>query len=195
MEVSSQLHAPAALPPGKRSESNWIGGWVGTRAGFTLWSRENCLSPAGYWTPATQPTARRYTDWAIPGVCSLLWDEYFTYLTLTSTHWIAEWVDLRAHLREVTKRKNSVSKWNRFPVNQLRSQSLKNIYTLIILFHLQRMANQLYLRHKCCSLHHQIFFVIIFVRNMLFLISCTFLLRKLFSVLLNRPWMKPYSVM
>jgi hypothetical protein len=30
MEVSGQLHAPAALPPGKEPlVLNWIGGWVG----------------------------------------------------------------------------------------------------------------------------------------------------------------------
>jgi hypothetical protein len=33
MEVSGQLHAPAALPPGERvSGTHWIGGWVGPRA-------------------------------------------------------------------------------------------------------------------------------------------------------------------
>jgi hypothetical protein len=30
MEVSGQLHAPAALPPGKEPPgTHWIGGWVG----------------------------------------------------------------------------------------------------------------------------------------------------------------------
>jgi hypothetical protein len=33
MEVSGQLHAPAALPPGKEPMVP-IGGWVGTRAGL-----------------------------------------------------------------------------------------------------------------------------------------------------------------
>jgi hypothetical protein len=33
MEVSGQLHAPAALPPVERAtRSHWIGGWVGPRA-------------------------------------------------------------------------------------------------------------------------------------------------------------------
>jgi len=32
MEVSGQLHAPAALPPGKEPVTHWIGGWVGPRA-------------------------------------------------------------------------------------------------------------------------------------------------------------------
>jgi hypothetical protein len=33
MEVSGQLHAPAALPPRERAPgTHWIGGWVGPRA-------------------------------------------------------------------------------------------------------------------------------------------------------------------
>jgi hypothetical protein len=33
MEVSIQLHVPAALPPKERSAgTHWIGGWVGARA-------------------------------------------------------------------------------------------------------------------------------------------------------------------
>jgi hypothetical protein len=35
MEVSSQLHAPAALLPGKKPPgTHWIGGWVDPRAGM-----------------------------------------------------------------------------------------------------------------------------------------------------------------
>jgi len=33
MEVSGQLHAPAALPQ-RAPGSHWIGGWVGSRAGL-----------------------------------------------------------------------------------------------------------------------------------------------------------------
>jgi hypothetical protein len=34
MEVSGQLQAPAALPPGERDPgTHWIWGWVGPRAG------------------------------------------------------------------------------------------------------------------------------------------------------------------
>jgi hypothetical protein len=33
MQVSDQLRAPAALPPGKKARgTHWIGGWVGSRA-------------------------------------------------------------------------------------------------------------------------------------------------------------------
>ena len=32
MGVGGQLHAPAALPPGKRPGTHFIGGWVGPRA-------------------------------------------------------------------------------------------------------------------------------------------------------------------
>ena len=34
MRVGGQLHAPAALPPGKRPGTHCIGGWVGPRAGL-----------------------------------------------------------------------------------------------------------------------------------------------------------------
>jgi hypothetical protein len=40
MEVSGQLHAPAALSPGKEPQVQiWMGGWVGHRAGldFLIW--------------------------------------------------------------------------------------------------------------------------------------------------------------
>jgi hypothetical protein len=32
MGMGGQLHAPAALPPGKRPGTHYIGGWVGPRA-------------------------------------------------------------------------------------------------------------------------------------------------------------------
>jgi hypothetical protein len=32
--VGGQRHAPAALPPGKRPGTHFIGGWVGQRAGL-----------------------------------------------------------------------------------------------------------------------------------------------------------------
>jgi hypothetical protein len=34
MGVGGQLHAPAALPQGKRPGTHYIGGWVGPRAGL-----------------------------------------------------------------------------------------------------------------------------------------------------------------
>jgi hypothetical protein len=33
MEVSGHLHAPATLPP-RKEPPDWIGGWMGTRAGL-----------------------------------------------------------------------------------------------------------------------------------------------------------------
>jgi hypothetical protein len=41
MDVSGQLHAPAALPPGKEPlVTYWIGGWVGPRAGTLIKNNE-----------------------------------------------------------------------------------------------------------------------------------------------------------
>jgi hypothetical protein len=46
MEVSGQLHTPAALPPGERGpRTNWIGGWVGPRADLDAVAKRKKKSP------------------------------------------------------------------------------------------------------------------------------------------------------
>jgi hypothetical protein len=63
MEVSGQLHAPAALHPGKepslsiRSEAGWTPEPV-----WMLGSREIILGPVKNQTPAVQAEVRRYTN-------------------------------------------------------------------------------------------------------------------------------------
>jgi hypothetical protein len=64
MEVSDQLHAPAALPLGKSPRCP-----LDRRLGAPQsWSghcgKEDNLDPAGYRTPAVQPVSRRCTEWA-----------------------------------------------------------------------------------------------------------------------------------
>jgi hypothetical protein len=67
MEVSSQLHALAALlPRGTASGTHWMGGWVSPRAGWMLWIRAKFLVPAGNRNSAVQLIAHRYTYSAIP---------------------------------------------------------------------------------------------------------------------------------
>jgi hypothetical protein len=64
MGVGVQCHAPAALPPGKRPGTHFIGGWVGFRAGL-----EGCgkiSSPSGFDPRTIQPISNRYIDYAIP---------------------------------------------------------------------------------------------------------------------------------
>jgi hypothetical protein len=63
MGVGSQVHAPAALPPRKRSGIYCIGDWVGLRAG--LKGAEN-LALTGIRFPDQQPVASVYSDYAIP---------------------------------------------------------------------------------------------------------------------------------
>jgi hypothetical protein len=67
MEVSGQVHATAALPPGK--DPHWIGGWVGPRAVLDVVKRK-IPSPhqeLNLRTPIIQPIAQHYTDSAIMG--------------------------------------------------------------------------------------------------------------------------------
>jgi hypothetical protein len=71
LEVSGQLHTPAALPPGKeppvpiREEIGWAPEPV-----WTTWRRENSWP---YWDSSSdpsvvQPVASRYTDCVIPAL-------------------------------------------------------------------------------------------------------------------------------
>jgi hypothetical protein len=60
MGVSGYRHDPTALPPGKRPDTHFIGGWVGPRA-----SLDGCVNfrlPAGFDQRPVQPVAGRYTD-------------------------------------------------------------------------------------------------------------------------------------
>jgi hypothetical protein len=65
MEMSGQLHAPAALPLGKEplvpigQEAGWA-----PEPFWTRWFREKFPAPTGNLTPIVQPVAQRYTDWA-----------------------------------------------------------------------------------------------------------------------------------
>jgi hypothetical protein len=46
--VSGQLHAPAALPPGKEPPgTHWIGGWVDLRAGLNEMEKRKFLTLPG----------------------------------------------------------------------------------------------------------------------------------------------------
>jgi hypothetical protein len=67
MEVSGQLHAPAALPPGKELliPIGWIRGWVGPRAVLDAVVKRKIPSPcreSNPRIPIVQPVAQRYTD-------------------------------------------------------------------------------------------------------------------------------------
>jgi hypothetical protein len=54
MELSGQLHATAALPPGERAAvTHWIGGRMSPRAGLDTVTGGNF--PAGNRTPVVQP--------------------------------------------------------------------------------------------------------------------------------------------
>jgi len=58
MEMSSQLHARVALPPGN-GHPVWIGGWVGPRFSLNSVAKtENLfIAPVGNCTPVVQAAA------------------------------------------------------------------------------------------------------------------------------------------
>jgi hypothetical protein len=48
MEVSGQLHAPAALPLGEKAPgTQWIEGWVGPKACLEAVAKRKISAPAG----------------------------------------------------------------------------------------------------------------------------------------------------
>jgi hypothetical protein len=59
VEASGQLHAPAALPPGKGAPgTHWIGGWVNPRVGLD--DEEKTLDPTGTRTPTPRSPNRNF---------------------------------------------------------------------------------------------------------------------------------------
>jgi hypothetical protein len=60
MGVGGQLHAPAALPPGKRPSTHCIGGLVGPRVGLDGCGKSR--PPPGFDPRTVQFVASRYID-------------------------------------------------------------------------------------------------------------------------------------
>jgi hypothetical protein len=63
MRVGGQLHAPAALPSGKKPGTHCVGGWVGPRAGLDGWGKSP-PPPPEFDSRTVQPVASRYTGYA-----------------------------------------------------------------------------------------------------------------------------------
>ena len=64
MEVGGQCNAPAALPPGERPGTHFIGGWVRPRDGLNRCGKSR--PPPGFDPRTVQPVASRYAGCAIP---------------------------------------------------------------------------------------------------------------------------------
>jgi hypothetical protein len=72
VQVRGQLHAPAALRPGKNSSTHWIeAGWVQNRS-WRWWKRSKSLDPAGIQISERPSAASCYTEYAIPAILLLL---------------------------------------------------------------------------------------------------------------------------
>jgi hypothetical protein len=46
-------------------DTNWIGGWVGLKAGLDAVEKRTKFAPSGDRTPAVNPVPRRYANWAL----------------------------------------------------------------------------------------------------------------------------------
>jgi hypothetical protein len=62
MEVSGQLHGPAALPPGIELRYSFYRRLVGPQNRYVHCEEEKISSLPGNGTPDVQTVARRYTD-------------------------------------------------------------------------------------------------------------------------------------
>jgi hypothetical protein len=62
MEVSGQLHAPAALPPGKAPGARWVGGWVGPRCRQDTVEKVKISCPSRKSSPGRPACTRRYNE-------------------------------------------------------------------------------------------------------------------------------------
>jgi hypothetical protein len=84
---------PGRLTPRERAPATHrIGGWVGPRAVLDAVVKRKILSPrreSNPRTPIVQPTACRYTDWAITAL-QYLWCVFskFEHPSAPGTHWI-----------------------------------------------------------------------------------------------------------
>jgi hypothetical protein len=59
MELSGQLHALAALPPGKAADTHWLEEWVSLRAGLDAVEKKNLLPLLGIEPWASNPPLYR----------------------------------------------------------------------------------------------------------------------------------------
>ena len=71
MTISSHLHAPASLPPGKNPGTHRVGGWVGPTAGLDV-LEEKSFASDGIRTP-DRPARSLVT---IPTLLPKIWTVY-----------------------------------------------------------------------------------------------------------------------
>jgi hypothetical protein len=77
LEVSGHLNPPNALPPKKSPGTHLIGGLMGPKSCLDTVEKIKFFVPSGIWTPAVQPIARCYTNWAIPVPITPLYVRFF----------------------------------------------------------------------------------------------------------------------
>ena len=83
--VSGLLHAPAALPSGKKAGTHWIRGWVGPKAGLDVLEKgqEALLPLPVIETQTFQPIAMRRSH----GLISIIWRQRCGLLFIQQTRY------------------------------------------------------------------------------------------------------------
>ena len=76
--MRGQHHVPAALPSGKRYGTNFIGGWVGPRAGLDVCGKSR---PHRDWIPGLS-----YPDAQNAGVCIVQRDQWMRIAQEAKAH-------------------------------------------------------------------------------------------------------------
>ena len=76
MEVGSQVHVPAAMPPGKGPGTHCVEGW-GRPQGWSRQVRKISLPP-GFHPQTVRPVASRYTVYAIAAQAHVMYQSIYS---------------------------------------------------------------------------------------------------------------------
>jgi hypothetical protein len=101
--MNDQFHAPAALAPKKISYTQWIGGWVGSRAGLDAVENRKALAPTVNRSPKNKSEGGGgQFDTAFLTERNRLESSYEA--VLVGTYWQLYVFDAKFHRKALTKR-------------------------------------------------------------------------------------------
>lgn len=86
MEMSGQLHIPAAIPPGKEPQYPLTGDRMGLKPIWAFCRKEKALACAGIWIPI----ANHYANWAVLGPIIVWWKVFNISEENVPVFWVDE---------------------------------------------------------------------------------------------------------